>query len=35
MVTAAIVGAAGFSGQDTLDRVLFHPQLSVVALGSI
>src|ERR1044071_4762974 len=34
MVTAAIVGAAGFSGQETLDRVLAHPELELVALGS-
>jgi N-acetyl-gamma-glutamyl-phosphate reductase len=34
MVTAAIVGCAGYSGQETLDRVLAHPELEVVALGS-
>jgi N-acetyl-gamma-glutamyl-phosphate reductase len=34
MATAAIVGASGFSGQETLDRVLAHPQLELVALGS-
>jgi N-acetyl-gamma-glutamyl-phosphate reductase len=32
--TAAIIGASGFSGQETLDRVLAHPQLELVALGS-
>jgi N-acetyl-gamma-glutamyl-phosphate reductase len=31
---AAIVGASGYSGQETLDRVLGHPQLDLVALGS-
>jgi N-acetyl-gamma-glutamyl-phosphate reductase len=30
----AILGAAGFSGQETLDRVLAHPSLEVAALGS-
>ena len=34
MATAAIVGASGYSGQETLDRVLRHPELEVVALGS-
>jgi N-acetyl-gamma-glutamyl-phosphate reductase len=34
MVTTAILGAAGFSGQETLDRVLAHPELALVALGS-
>ena len=32
--TAAIVGAAGYSGQETLDRVLGHPELELIALGS-
>jgi N-acetyl-gamma-glutamyl-phosphate reductase len=31
---AAIVGASGYSGQEVLDRVLRHPELEVVALGS-
>jgi N-acetyl-gamma-glutamyl-phosphate reductase len=31
---AAIVGAAGYSGQETLDRLLAHPALEIVALGS-
>jgi N-acetyl-gamma-glutamyl-phosphate reductase len=31
---AAILGAAGYSGQETLDRVLAHPALEIVALGS-
>ena len=34
MATAAVVGASGYSGQETLDRVLGHPQLELVALGS-
>jgi N-acetyl-gamma-glutamyl-phosphate reductase len=31
---AAIVGCAGYAGQETLDRVLAHPELTPVALGS-
>ncbi|MEZ5102494.1 MAG: N-acetyl-gamma-glutamyl-phosphate reductase [Thermoleophilia bacterium] len=34
MRTAAIVGAAGYTGQETLDRLLAHPGLEVLALGS-
>lgn len=34
MVTVAILGASGYAGQETLDRVLRHPELEVVALGS-
>ena len=34
MPTAAILGASGYSGQETLDRVLRHRELEVVALGS-
>jgi N-acetyl-gamma-glutamyl-phosphate reductase len=34
MPTAAILGAAGYAGQETLDRVLAHPALELVALGS-
>jgi N-acetyl-gamma-glutamyl-phosphate reductase len=34
MLTAAILGCAGYSGQETLDRVLAHPELEPVALGS-
>jgi N-acetyl-gamma-glutamyl-phosphate reductase len=30
----AILGASGYSGQETLDRVLAHPELHVAALGS-
>lgn len=29
-----ILGASGYAGQETLDRVLAHPQLELVALGS-
>jgi N-acetyl-gamma-glutamyl-phosphate reductase len=32
--TAAIAGAAGYMGQEALDRVLAHPELELVALGS-
>jgi len=34
MPTVAILGASGFAGQETLDRVLAHPELELVALGS-
>src|SRR5438034_6317998 len=34
MPSAAIIGSSGYSGQETLDRVLRHPQLEVAALGS-
>jgi N-acetyl-gamma-glutamyl-phosphate reductase len=34
MATAAIIGTAGYVGQETLDRLLAHPALEVVALGS-
>jgi N-acetyl-gamma-glutamyl-phosphate reductase len=34
MFTAAILGCAGYAGQETLDRVLAHPALEPVALGS-
>jgi len=30
----AILGASGYAGQETLDRVLAHPELRLVALGS-
>ena len=30
----SILGASGYSGQETLDRVLRHPDLEVAALGS-
>ena len=32
--TVAIAGAAGYMGQEALDRVLAHPELEVLALGS-
>jgi N-acetyl-gamma-glutamyl-phosphate reductase len=34
MLTAAILGASGYAGQETLDRALRHPELEVIALGS-
>jgi N-acetyl-gamma-glutamyl-phosphate reductase len=34
MKTASILGTAGYTGQETLDRLLAHPALEVVALGS-
>jgi N-acetyl-gamma-glutamyl-phosphate reductase len=34
MATAAIVGASGYTGQETLDRVLSHPGLELYVLGS-
>jgi N-acetyl-gamma-glutamyl-phosphate reductase len=34
MPSVAILGASGYAGQETLDRVLRHPDLEVVALGS-
>ena len=34
MFSAAVLGCAGYAGQETLDRVLAHPQLEPVALGS-
>jgi N-acetyl-gamma-glutamyl-phosphate reductase len=34
MTTAAILGCAGYTGQETLDRLLAHPGLEPVALGS-
>jgi N-acetyl-gamma-glutamyl-phosphate reductase len=34
MVRTAVLGASGFAGQETLDRVLAHPGLELVALGS-
>jgi N-acetyl-gamma-glutamyl-phosphate reductase len=32
--TVSILGAAGYTGQETLDRVLAHPELELIALGS-
>jgi N-acetyl-gamma-glutamyl-phosphate reductase len=34
MTTAAIIGCSGYSGQETLDRILGHPDLEPIALGS-
>ena len=34
MADVSIVGAAGYTGHETLDRVLGHPELRVVAVGS-
>lgn len=34
MTSVSIVGAAGYTGQETLDRVLAHPQLELAAVGS-
>ncbi len=34
MATVSIIGAAGYTGQETLDRVLRHPHLEIHALGS-
>ncbi|HZO33893.1 MAG TPA: hypothetical protein VFB17_02335, partial [Gaiellaceae bacterium] len=34
MLDAAILGCAGYTGQETLDRLLAHPELEPVALGS-
>ena len=34
MLSVSIVGAAGYTGQETLDRVLAHPQLELAAVGS-
>src|SRR2546423_782449 len=34
MPFAAILGCAGYTGQETLDRVLAHPALQPIALGS-
>jgi len=34
VVDVSIIGAAGYTGQETLDRVLGHPELRLVAVGS-
>src|SRR5438093_13189606 len=34
MASVSIVGASGYVGQETLDRVLVHPALELYALGS-
>ncbi len=33
-LSTAILGCSGYTGRETLDRVLGHPELDVVALGS-
>jgi N-acetyl-gamma-glutamyl-phosphate reductase len=33
-IATTILGASGYSGQETLDRVLAHPNLELAALGS-
>ena len=35
MISTAILGCAGYTGQETLDRLLAHPDLEPVALGSV
>jgi N-acetyl-gamma-glutamyl-phosphate reductase len=34
MAYVSIVGASGYTGQETLDRVLAHPELELAAIGS-
>jgi N-acetyl-gamma-glutamyl-phosphate reductase len=34
MAAVGILGSSGYAGQETLDRVLAHPELELVALGS-
>src|ERR1051326_7711303 len=34
MLTAAVIGCAGYAGQETLDRLLAHPELEPAVLGS-
>lgn len=34
MASVSIIGAAGYTGQETLDRVLRHPELELYAVGS-
>ena len=34
MPYVSLVGAAGYTGQETLDRVLGHPELELYAVGS-
>ena len=34
MPYVSIVGSAGYTGQETLDRVLGHPELELHAVGS-
>jgi len=30
MVATAVIGCSGYTGQETLDRVLAHPELDLV-----
>ncbi|HEX5798576.1 MAG TPA: N-acetyl-gamma-glutamyl-phosphate reductase [Gaiellaceae bacterium] len=34
MIATTVLGASGYAGQETLDRVLAHPELELAALGS-
>lgn len=34
MPTAAVLGCAGYTGQETLDRLIGHPEVEPIALGS-
>ena len=34
MATVTVVGGSGYTGQETLDRVLHHPDLQLHAVGS-
>ena len=34
MATVSIVGGSGYTGQETLDRVLHHAELQLHAVGS-
>jgi N-acetyl-gamma-glutamyl-phosphate reductase len=34
MVTAAVIGCAGYTGQELVDRLLSHPEVDIAALGS-
>jgi len=34
VISTAVLGASGYAGQETLDRVLRHPELELVAVGS-
>jgi N-acetyl-gamma-glutamyl-phosphate reductase len=34
MATVSVVGGSGYTGQETLDRVLHHPELQLHAVGS-
>ena len=33
MAYASIIGVSGYTGQETLDRVLAHPELELYAVG--